>query len=145
MTKKIMRWLDKFILRAPFMCLTILLMSATWCSCSRIQYVPVNNTVHDTMYINKLLRDSIYERDSIYIQSRNDTVFVEKYKYKYIDKLVKDTVYMSRIDSVQVPYPVEKQLTRWQSFKIDFGGIAVGFVGVFILIGFGYMIYKLRR
>jgi hypothetical protein bacD2_02365 len=31
-----------------------------------------------------------------------------------------------KTDSVQIPYPVEKALTRWQKAKIELGGWAFG-------------------
>lgn len=120
--------------------LTILLTSAI-CSCKSIQYVPVVTVKSDTTYINKLQRDSIYERDSIFIRSQGDTVLIEKFKYKYVDRLVRDTSYVSRVDSIQVPYPVEKQLTRWESFKMSVGGYAI-VIGIISIILFVIILIK---
>nr|UWG87968.1 MAG: hypothetical protein [Bacteriophage sp.] len=33
---------------------------------------------------------------------------------------------MIKTDSVQIPYPVEKALNRWQKAKIELGGWAFG-------------------
>jgi hypothetical protein len=33
---------------------------------------------------------------------------------------------MEKLDSIQVPYPVEKKLSRWQTLKLEVGGIALG-------------------
>lgn len=112
--------------------LIILLMSAIW-SCRTTKYVPVEVIKSDTTYINKVQRDSIYQLDSVYILDRGDTVLITKTKYLYRDKLVRDTVYRSRVDSVQVPYPVEKQLTRWQQLQLDIGGWAMGSFIVMII------------
>lgn len=120
--------------------LTILLTSAI-CSCKSIQYVPIETIKSDTTYINKLQRDSIYERDSIFIRSQGDTVLIEKFKYKYVDRLVRDTSYVSRVDSIQVPYPVEKQLTRWESFKMSVGGYAI-VIGIISIILFVIILIK---
>ena len=113
--------------------------------CRSVKYVPVEVIKTDTTYINKVQRDSIYQLDSIYIRDKGDTVLITKTKYIYRDKLVRDTVYVSRADSVQVPYPVERQLTRWEQFRLDVGGWAIGIVIIVILIVVGYMIYKLRK
>lgn len=120
--------------------LTILLTLAIW-SCKGIQYVPVVTVKSDTTYINKLQRDSIYERDSIFIRSKGDTVLIERFKYKYVDRLVRDTSYVSRVDSIQVPYPVEKQLTRWESFKMSVGGYAI-VIGIISIILFVIILIK---
>lgn len=131
-------------MRELFYILTILLTSAI-CSCRSVQYVPVETVRLDSIYINKVQRDSIYERDSIYIRDKGDTVFVEKYKYKYIDKFKRDTMYVTKVDSIQVPYPVEKKLTKWQSIKIELGGWAFGIIIAFSLIIIGWLIYKSRK
>lgn len=113
--------------------------------CRSVNYVPVEVVKTDTTYINKVQRDSIYQMDSIYIRDKGDTVLITKTKYIYRDKLVRDTVYVSQIDSIQVPYPVEKQLTSWQQFRMNVGGWAIGAVIIVILIVVGYIIYKLKR
>lgn len=124
--------------------LTILLASAI-CSCRSVEYVPLETIKHDTTYINKLIKDSIYLKDSVYIHSKNDTVFVEKYKYKYIDKVVRDTSYVVKSDTISVPYPVEKRLTRWQQLKLDIGGISIGIIIITILVVVGRAVYFLKK
>lgn len=120
---------------APFMCLLLV------CSCRTVKYVPVETIKVDTTYINKLQRDSIYMLDSVYIKETGDTVFIEKYKYLYRDKLVRDTLYMAKTDSIQVPYPVEKELTWWLKIKIaiiDF----VMVVCILVIIFFVLRLFK---
>ena len=123
----------------------IILLTSAICSCRSVQYVPVEVIKTDTTYINKVQRDSIYQLDSVYIRDKGDTVLITKTRYLYRDKLIRDTVYMSRIDSVQVPYPVEKELTRWQQFRLDVGGWAIIVVMITILVVIGKTIYKLKK
>lgn len=122
---------------APFMCMLFII-----CSCRTVKYVPVETIKVDTTYINKLQRDSIYMLDSVYVKEKGDTVLIEKYKYLYRDKLLRDTMYISKVDSIQVPYPVEKELTRWQQFRMNFGGLAVCIVVISILI---LIVYKIKK
>lgn len=124
---------------APFMCLLLV------CSCRTMKYVPVETIKIDTTYINKLQRDSIYMLDSVYVKEKGDTVFIEKYKYLYRGKLVRDTLYMAKTDSIQVPYPVEKELTRWQQFRMDFGGWVIGILAILITIMIVRFVYKLKK
>lgn len=112
--------------------LATLLLLTVW-SCRTTEYVPVEIVKTDTTYINKVQRDSIYQLDSIYILDRGDTVLITKTKYLYKDRMVRDTVYKSRVDSIQIPYPVERKLTRWEQIRLDIGGWAMGgFIVVFI-------------
>ena len=121
---------------APFMCMLFII-----CSCRTVKYVPVETIKVDTTYINKLQRDSIYMLDSVYVKEKGDTVLIEKYKYLYRDKLVRDTMYISKADSIQVPYPVEKELTWWLKIKIaiiDF----VMVVCILVIIFFVLRLFK---
>lgn len=136
----IIKKVSRCITLAPFMCLLFVIYS-----CRTVKYVPVETVKVDTTYINKLQRDSIYMLDSVYVKEKGDTVYIEKYKYLYRDKLVRDTLYMAKTDSIQVPYPVEKELTRWQQFRINFGGWAIGIVIIAIFVMVVWMIYRLKN
>lgn len=135
----IIKKVSQCITLAPFMCLLFVICN---CSCRTVKYVPVETIKVDTTYINKLQRDSIYMLDSVYVKEKGDTFFIEKYKYLYRDKLIRDTLYMAKTDSIQVPYPVEKELTRWQQFRMDFGGWAMCIVVISILI---LIVYKIKK
>lgn len=100
--------------------ITALALVALFTSCKTIKYVPVETVKTDTTYINKEKWDSIYVHDSVFVHERGETLFVEKTKYKYIERVLRDTVYKSRIDSIQIPYPVEKPLTWAQHTAIKF-------------------------
>lgn len=91
-----------------------------------------------------MLHDSIYQKEYIDRFVKGDTVFLVKtqvdYKYKFLYKTRdKDSV---RVDSIRVPYPVEKDLTRWQKLKMDIGGFAIGIVAISILVAVGWLVRK---
>lgn len=48
-------------------------------------------------------------------------------------------------DSIPVPYPVEKQLTKWEQTKMDFGGFAIGAIIAVVCIAVVWLIKKFRR
>lgn len=123
---------------ASFMCLLL------FCSC-KTKYVPVETVKTDSIYINKVVRDSIHLHDSVYVKEGGDTVWVEKYRYLYKDKWRTDTLYVTQTDSVQVPYPIEKELTKWETLCINVGGWVIGIVIITILVVVGKMVYKLKK
>ena len=131
----IIKKVSRCIMLAPFMCMLFVI-----CSCRTVKYVPVETIKVDTTYINKLQRDSIYMLDSVYVKEKGDTVLIEKYKYLYRDKLVRDTLYMAKTDSIQVPYPVEKELTKWQKLCINVGVWAIGIVIIGIIAVMGRLV-----
>lgn len=113
------------------------------CSCSTTKYVPVESV--RTEYRDRLQHDSIYVKDSVYIREKGDTVFFEKWQTKYVERLRVDS--FIRHDSVQVPYIVEvikkvpKELSWWQSIKMELGGWLFGALFI-VLVYFGIKIAK---
>ena len=45
-----------------------------------------------------------------------------------------DTIF--KTDSIRVPYPVEKKLSKWKQFRLDFGGWAMGVLALGIVFFF---------
>lgn len=125
--------------------IAVLLVSAICIGCRTIQYIPVETIRTDTVYFNHSRTDSVYVRDSIYVNQKGDTVTEYRYKYIYRYKDRTDTLYISSRDTISVPYPVEKELTRWQQTKVNYGGWAMGIVFVTILVVVGILVYKLKR
>ena len=50
----------------------------------------------------------------------------------------------AKSDSIPVPYPVEKQLTRWEKTKMDFGGFALGGLAIGLSIVVLWLIRKFK-
>ena len=106
--------------------------------CAGTKYVPVETVRTEYIYRTDtfMQKDSIIMHDSVYIHSKGDTVLVEKWHTRYKDRAVTKTVVDSfiRTDSVQIPYPVEKKLTKWQQLKMTVGGYSTAFSVLFVLI-----------
>ena len=81
------------------------LLCLLFSSCTTTQYVPVIEHKTDTLIVTKHQHDSIHVHDSIMVSEKGDTVRIEKWHTKYVEKQVHDTVYQSKRDSI--PYPVE--------------------------------------
>ena len=119
---------------------TLMLVMSIVCSCTTTR--TVERVKRDSVYVDRLKRDSIYQRDSIYILIKGDTVYKYEYKYLYRDKLLRDTISISKTDSI--PYPVEvskyvdKKLSWWQSMLLYTGAIA----WIVAIIGLAYWTNK---
>ena len=96
----------------------------------RTQYVPVPEchdiyvNVHDTFEYH----DSIYQRDSVVTWVQGDTIYKTKYIIRYRDRIVGKTIYRDsvKVDSVRVPYPVERRLNAWERTVIAASKPVVG-------------------
>lgn len=123
---------------------TILLTSAI-CSCRSVRYVPVETVRSDTLYVNRLHRDSVFVKDSVFVREKGDTV--EVFRTLFVDRWRDrtDTVRAVRSDTVRVPYPVEKELSRWEKAKLDIGGIAIGTAIAAVLAIVVWLVIRFRR
>lgn len=118
-------------------------------SCTRTVYTPVESTTvrTDTLYRAVVRVDTILQRDSVTVMQRGDTVMVTRFRDRYRVKLHTDTVREVSVDSVRVavPYPVERELTRWEQVKMDFGGMALGGLVIALCAAVAWLIKKYRR
>lgn len=129
--------------------LWIVLLLLCFCSCAREIYVPVETVTHhtDTLRLTTLRVDSVFQRDSVSLIQRGDTVFLTKYRdrFRYRDRI--DTVYKATVDTarISVPYPVERKLTKWQQTKQDVGGMAIGGLVIAVCVVVIWLIKKFRK
>jgi len=105
--------------------LFILLLTLLIEGCTTTKYVPVETVRVDSIFVAKVERDSIYERDSIFIAVKADTVFKTSLKYVYRDRIVHDTVSVLRCDTIAKVVEVEKKLSFWAQQKLELGGVAM--------------------
>ena len=122
----------------------LLMLAICFVSC-RTQYIPVESVRTEYKTRDSIRYDSIYQRDSIYTLVKGDTVYQYRYKYLYRYLTTNRTDTILKNDSIRVPYPVEKKLSRWQSIKMELGGWAFGIVIVFILVIIGRIVYGCKN
>ena len=104
---------------------------------TRERVVTVETTRTDTAYISRIERDSIYietlRHDSVLVRDKGDTLLIEHwhtdYRDRWRDKIVRDTVYQARVDSVfrnnVITEYRDRPLTWWQRTRIYIGGVAI--------------------
>lgn len=147
-----------------------LLISALW-SCRSVKYVPIESST-DSIVVEKLVEIQL-PPDSSTIRALLECDENGKVVLSWLDiansknaqalltidslgnllakmQTQPDTVYLPSKEvtvtkEVKVPYPVEKELTRWQQMKLEFGGWAFGIIIAFSLIIVGLIVYKSRK
>lgn len=150
---------------APFMCMILV------CSCRTVKYVPVESKA-DSVVVEKLVEVQL-PPDSATIRALLECDENGKVVLNWLDiansknaqaqltidslgnllakmKTQSDTVYLPSKEvtvtkKVKEPYPVEKELTRWQKIRLNVGGWAIGIVIITILVMIGRLIYKLKK
>lgn len=137
----------------------IILLMSTICSCRSVKYVPVESSV-DSIVVEKLVEVQL-PPDSATIRALLECDENGKVVLSWLDiansknaqaqlaidslgnllakmKTQPDTIYkpskeVTVTKEVKVPYPVEKELTRWQQFRLDIGGWAIVILCITIL------------
>ena len=112
----------------------------------RTKYVAVPE--YHKEYINRtdtfLRSDTLFRLDSVVVRMQGDTTVIERIRWQNrfvnVYKIKTDTIMKS--DSIRVPYPVERKLSKWQQLRLDFGGWAMG--GTVVAIVF-IIIWLVRR
>ena len=114
------------------------LLFLSQCGC-RTEYVPVESVWYDSLMIEKLMRDSVFVRDSVYVQEKGDTIYKYKDKYVYVYKNRVDTFYMEKIREREVPVPEERKLTWWERVMLEYAEWVFGMIVAIALV------YALRQ
>ena len=122
----------------------LLILAICFVSC-RTQYIPVESVRTEYKTRDSIRFDSIYQRDSVYMLVKGDTIYQYRYKYLYRYLTTNRTDTILKHDSIPIPYPVEKQLSRWQTIKMELGGLAFGIIILFTLIIIGQIIFKSKK
>lgn len=158
-----------FVSSRKWVCI-ILLTSAIW-SCRSVKYVPVENSA-DSVVIEKLVEVQL-PPDSSTIRALLECDENGRVVLSWLDiansknaqaqltidslgyllakmRTQQDTIYLPSKEvtvtkEVKVPYPVEKDLTRWQQMKLELGGWAFGIIIAFSLIIVGWLVYRSRK
>ena len=133
MTKRMMKMISRLIV-------AILAGLSLW-GCKPYKVAQRETVIKDSLYIVQRMIDRVLIRDSVYERHVHDTV----YKYKERETVrylsLRDTLYIEKRDSVSVPYPVERALTRWEAARMRLGDILL----IIVNIGLIYVVIWLIR
>ena len=96
------------------------------CASTKIVEVPVDRIKIE--YKDRTRIDTIIKQDSTIIRDRGDTTIIEKYKYLYKIKEVRDTVNLTDTITVVNRVDVIKEVNKihnWQVILMVIGGAAI--------------------
>ena len=127
-----MKWYDIRFWKLALIGLVIGIIILAFTGCKTKEYIKVPSVrteyVCRTDTFAKL--DSIYMKDSVYVFQKGDTVFHNKVvyrdRYHNIYNVKTDTII--KTDSVTVPYPIERQLTKNEQRLMSLGRCYIAFL-----------------
>ncbi len=116
----------------------LLLLSSCKTTSNTTAIVPVHSATHDTIFLSKVKYDSVYIDRWQRIEHKADTVFYDRAKTEFRYRLLRDTVYKTRTDTIPVvkQVPVVKKERYTPPFTKFLGIIALGAISIFILFKF---------
>lgn len=150
-----------FLAAVAFTVMFLVLLAITGC---RTQYVTVPE--YHNEYISRtdsfFHMDTIMEKEWVTIKEVDSTQLAElgvqlrNIKTAYLIErnrnrernsvtasIKTDTIF--KTDSIPVPHPVERKLSRWERVKMDVGGWAIGALSAALLASIGFIVILLIR
>lgn len=126
-----------------------ILMAVALLTGCKTKYIPVPE-YHEIVvhHADTLLRvDSVQLRDSVIVRVQGDTITQEVWRWR--DRVKYDTriVYRDsiRVDSVRVPYPVERKQTAWERTMQNVGKISLFLIVTSICFMLVYLLLRARN
>ena len=89
----------------------------------------------DSIYLSRVERDSVFVRDSVLIREKGDTVYRDRWRVEYRERVLRDTAYIERNDTITNVVEVEKALTWWERTRMAAGDMAITVLGVLAVLG----------
>lgn len=115
----------------------------------RTKYVSVPE--YHNVYVNKhdtlTKHDSVYQKEFVDRYVKGDTIYLTKTKVDYRFRNLYKTRYRDslKIDSIRVPYPIERKLNKWENLKMEVGGWAIGVLSAVVIALIAYIVTWLVR
>ncbi len=110
------------------------------------KFMALINSLREEISSKESKKESVIhnEKETVRLNENGDTIFrdrfiyinlqsEEKKEYEYIITSQRDSINIlnqrlasQKTDSIQVPYPVERPLSKWEQVKMEAGGWAIG-------------------
>lgn len=127
-----MKTKTKYRILCAILLIVLIAFFATGCKTKTV-LVPVDRVKIE--YRDRLRIDSVYNRDTLHLFTRGDTVYLQSIKWR--ERFRTDTLRIVKTDSI--PYPVEvvrevNVLTRWQRWRLNALNVLVLIIVVYLVI-----------
>lgn len=145
----------------------IFLMTFLLAGCTRTVYVPmpsvsvgrndhsVNATDIEKDRSRESTREQVTSDTKVTVNENGDTLRTDT-RFIYLRdreterenerlRAIVDSLRSVKVDSVPVPYPVERELSRWERTKVDFGGYAMALLGAVIAVAVTWLVKNFRK
>lgn len=115
----------------------VLVVCVVMVGCRTLPEPPVVRVERDSIYLRRVERDSVFVRDSVLIREKGDTVYRDRWRVEYRERVLRDTTYIGKSDTLIITKVVEvaTPLSWWKRVKMSVGGVAIAVLGVLAVLG----------
>lgn len=116
----------------------VLLVCVVMVGCRTLPEPVAVRVERDSIYLSSVERDSVFVRDSVTIREKGDTVYRDRWRVEYRERVLRDTAYIARNDTITNVVEVERALSWWERTRMAAGDVAL--LGLVVLLS--YMIFR---
>ena len=92
----------------------------------------------------KLIHDSIYLRDSVFVEKKGDTIYQHKWRTQYRERLIHDTLIVTKADTLRIKEVANKEVVKSPSFFQMWRAYIIGAVVMLLIAGCAFVAHKIR-
>ena len=92
----------------------------------------------------KQIHDSIYLRDSVFVERKGDTIYLNKWRTQYRERLVHDTLIVTKADTLRIKEVANKEVVKSPSFFQLWRAYIIGAVVMLLIAGCVFVAHKLK-
>lgn len=90
----------------------------------------------------KQIHDSIYLRDSVFVEKKGDTIYLNKWRTQYRERLIHDTIIVETTDTLRIKEWQVKDVLKSPSFFQMCKDYIIGAVAILLIIACAFVAIK---
>ena len=92
----------------------------------------------------KLIHDSIYLRDSVFVEKKGDTIYQHKWRTQYRERLIHDTLIVTKADTLRIKEVANKEVVKSPSFFQMWRAYIIGAMAILFIIVCAFVAHKIK-
>ena len=94
------------------------------------------------VWLTKKVHDSIYLRDSVSVEKKGDTIYLNKWRTHYRERLIHDTIIVETTDTLRIKEWQVKDVLKSPSFFQMWKAYIIGAVAILLIIACAFVAIK---
>lgn len=90
----------------------------------------------------KQIHDSIYLRDSVFVEKKGDTIYLNKWRTHYRERLVHDTIIVETTDTLRIKEVANKEVVKSPNLFQMWKAYIIGAVAIILIIACAFVAIK---